>query len=77
MFTMRFGMRATTSDPDSRADLYRAALDMAAWAEARGCLRAVVSEHHASDDGYLPSPVPMAAALAARTTTLPITGRLR
>src|SRR5271165_996084 len=72
MFMMRFGMRADTEDPGARADLYRAALDMAAWAESRGCLSAVVSEHHASDDGYLPSPVPMAAALAARTTTLPI-----
>jgi alkanesulfonate monooxygenase SsuD/methylene tetrahydromethanopterin reductase-like flavin-dependent oxidoreductase (luciferase family) len=72
MFTMRFGMRATMSDADGRADLYRAALDMAAWGEVHGCLSAVVSEHHASDDGYLPSPVPMAAALAARTTTLPI-----
>jgi alkanesulfonate monooxygenase SsuD/methylene tetrahydromethanopterin reductase-like flavin-dependent oxidoreductase (luciferase family) len=70
---MRFGMRAATSDPAVRADLYRCALDMAEWAESRGCLTAVVSEHHGSEDGYLPSPVPMAAAMAARTTTLPIT----
>jgi alkanesulfonate monooxygenase SsuD/methylene tetrahydromethanopterin reductase-like flavin-dependent oxidoreductase (luciferase family) len=32
-----------------------------------------VSEHHASPDGYLPSPLILAAALAARTTTMPIT----
>jgi alkanesulfonate monooxygenase SsuD/methylene tetrahydromethanopterin reductase-like flavin-dependent oxidoreductase (luciferase family) len=72
MFLMRFGMRAATTDPGARADLYRAALDMVEWAETRGCLSAVVSQHHASDDGYLPSPVPMAAAMAARTSTLPI-----
>src|SRR5271157_3055437 len=69
---MRFAMRAATHDPGARSSLYRAALDMAAWAEGRGCLSAVVSEHHTSEDGYLPSPVPMAAAMAARTSTLPI-----
>jgi alkanesulfonate monooxygenase SsuD/methylene tetrahydromethanopterin reductase-like flavin-dependent oxidoreductase (luciferase family) len=72
MFMMRFGMRTAGEDARARADLYRAVLDMAAWAEGRGCLAAVVSEHHRSDDGYLPSPVPLAAALAARTATLPI-----
>ena len=69
---MRFAMRSTTTDPVERADLYSATIDMAAWAEGRGCLAAVVSQHHASEDGYLPSPVPMAAAIATRTTTLPI-----
>jgi alkanesulfonate monooxygenase SsuD/methylene tetrahydromethanopterin reductase-like flavin-dependent oxidoreductase (luciferase family) len=72
MFTMRFAMRAKTSDPRERADLYGALLDMAAWAETRGCLAAVISQHHGVDDGYLPSPVPLAAAIAARTSTLPI-----
>lgn len=73
MFLMRFGMRADTADPRTRSDLYRATLDMCEWAQERGCLTAVVSQHHGSDDGYLPSPVPMAAAIAARTTVLPIT----
>src|SRR5262249_4260344 len=45
----------------------------AAWAESRGCLSAVVCEHHAAEDGYLPSPMLLASAMAARTTTLPIT----
>ncbi len=72
MFMMRFGMRAATSQPDERADLYAATIDMCAWAESRGCVAAVVSQHHAVEDGYLPSPVPLAAAIAARTTQLPI-----
>lgn len=71
MFTMRFAMRAQTSDPAVRADLYAATLDMCAWADQRGGI-AMVSQHHASADGYLPSPVPLAAAIAARTTTMPI-----
>src|SRR3954452_19063838 len=72
MFMMRFDLRA----PDTgapRAELYAAALDMAAWAETRGCLSAVLCEHHTSEDGYLPSPMILASAMAARTTTLPIT----
>jgi alkanesulfonate monooxygenase SsuD/methylene tetrahydromethanopterin reductase-like flavin-dependent oxidoreductase (luciferase family) len=69
---MRFGMRSRTADPLRRADLYAATLDMCAWAEPRGCLTAIFSQHHGVDDGYLPSPVPMAAAVAARTLSLPI-----
>lgn len=71
MFTMRFDLRAPTSGAPA-PELYAAALDMAAWAETRGALAAIVCEHHAMDDGYLPSPLIMASALAARTTTLPI-----
>ena len=73
MFTMRFAMRAETSDAGERAGLYAALLDMCAWAETRGCLAATISEHHGVDDGYLPSPGPLAAAIAGRTSSLPIT----
>jgi alkanesulfonate monooxygenase SsuD/methylene tetrahydromethanopterin reductase-like flavin-dependent oxidoreductase (luciferase family) len=45
---------------------------MAAWGEANGCVAAVVSEHHAAPDGYLPSPLLLASAIAARTRSLPI-----
>jgi len=53
-------------------ELYGAALDMTAWAETRGCVCAVLSEHHASEDGYLPSPMILASAMAGRTSVLPI-----
>jgi alkanesulfonate monooxygenase SsuD/methylene tetrahydromethanopterin reductase-like flavin-dependent oxidoreductase (luciferase family) len=71
MFTLRFDMRA----PDWGApieDLYAAAIDMAAWAEARGAVVAVLSEHHATADRHLPSPLVLASAIAARTETLRI-----
>ncbi len=55
-----------------RDDLYRAALDMTAWAEGAGCPRVVLSEHHGADDGYLPSPFVFGAAVAARTERIRI-----
>src|SRR4051812_35741257 len=68
---MRFDMRAPSFGA-STADLYAAALDMAAFAESRGAITAVVCEHHTMADGYLPSPLVLATAMAARTTSLPI-----
>ena len=50
--------------------LYRAALEQCAWADGRGFGSVTLTEHHATDDGYLPSPVVMASAIAGVTTTL-------
>ena len=72
MFIMRFSMRAAVFEPTRQADLYSATLDMCSWAESRGCPLAVLSQHHGVDDGYLPSPIPLAAAIAARTSSLHI-----
>ena len=72
MFTLRFDMRAPDSSPAKPVDLYRCALEMAEWGESRGAISALVSEHHASPDGYLPSPLVLASAIAGRTKTLPI-----
>ena len=71
MFSLRFDMRAPESGAPLR-ELYSAALEMAAWAEGKGCVSLQVSEHHASPDGYLPAPLVLASALAARTEALPI-----
>jgi alkanesulfonate monooxygenase SsuD/methylene tetrahydromethanopterin reductase-like flavin-dependent oxidoreductase (luciferase family) len=64
-------MRAPATGAPS-PELYAAALDMAAWSESRGCLSALVCEHHSASDGYLPSPMLLASAMAARTSSLPI-----
>src|SRR5262249_12472514 len=71
MFTLRFDMRA----PDwagPAADRYGAAIDMCAWAETRGAVLAVLSEHHGAADGHLPAPLMLASAIAARTRRLAI-----
>lgn len=69
MFTIRFDMRTPATGAPTTA-LYGAALDMCAWAETRGGVLAVVSEHHGTEDGHLPSPLILASAIAARTSTL-------
>lgn len=70
-FMIRFDLRAPQPGTAPR-DLYACALEMGSWAEQHGFMSLAVSEHHASDDGYLPSPLVFASALAARTTTIPI-----
>ncbi len=64
--TLSFDMRAPGfgAAPD---ELYAAALDQAAWADVVGFDALMLNEHHASPDGYLPSPVVLASAMAART----------
>src|SRR3954470_10506291 len=71
MFLMRFDMRAPELGA-STAELYAAALEMAGFAETRGAIAAAICEHHTMAGGYLPSPLVLATAMAARTTTLPI-----
>src|SRR5271156_7084309 len=71
MFTLRFDMRAPAWGAPA-ADLYAAAVDMCAWAETRGAIVAVLSEHHGAADGHLPTPLILASAIAARTKQLAI-----
>jgi len=64
--TLSYDMRA----PDFGApasDLYAAALDQAVWADELGFHCVGLGEHHASPDGYNPSPLVLAAAMGART----------
>jgi alkanesulfonate monooxygenase SsuD/methylene tetrahydromethanopterin reductase-like flavin-dependent oxidoreductase (luciferase family) len=72
MFSMRFDMRAPATGAPA-TQLYVAAVEMCAWAETRGCLAAVLCEHHGSEDGYLPTPLVLASAIAAHTQRLAIT----
>ena len=72
--SLPFGLRFDFRNPDfahtTPAERYQAGVEMAEWADRLGCFTIVVSEHHGSPDGYLPSPLPMIAAMAARTTNV-------
>ena len=69
-FALRFDFRNPAMAGTTMADRYAAALDMAEWADGLGCMSIGISEHHGSPDGYLPSPVPLVAAMAARTAAV-------
>lgn len=74
---MRFGYGLITcqrhpDDARSDVDLYREALDLAEEAEAWGFDSVWTSEHHFQDDAYMPSVLPLSAAIAARTTRIHI-----
>jgi alkanesulfonate monooxygenase SsuD/methylene tetrahydromethanopterin reductase-like flavin-dependent oxidoreductase (luciferase family) len=52
--------------------LYRENLEQIAWAEELGYESVWLSEHHVTDEGYLPSVFAMLAAVAERTTKMRI-----
>ena len=72
LFILRFDLRNPAFAGVDLADRYQATLEMAEWADQRGALAISLSEHHGSEDGYLPSPLTFAAAVAARTTNMAI-----
>jgi alkanesulfonate monooxygenase SsuD/methylene tetrahydromethanopterin reductase-like flavin-dependent oxidoreductase (luciferase family) len=64
--SLTYDMRA----PDFGApavDLYPATLEQCAWADRLGFDAVALLEHHASVDGYLPSPIVLGSAVAAVT----------
>jgi alkanesulfonate monooxygenase SsuD/methylene tetrahydromethanopterin reductase-like flavin-dependent oxidoreductase (luciferase family) len=67
-WSMRFDMRMPDFLTASAADHYRGALDLSSYAEAHGCTSIMVSEHHLSEDGYLPDALTLATAIAAVTS---------
>lgn len=67
-----FDLRAPAFSSARIEDLYAAALDMAEHADERGLDAITISEHHGAEDGFLPSPLILAAAIAGRTKRIRI-----
>lgn len=69
---VRFDLRSPSSSPARTDALYAASLDMARHADEHGLDAITLSEHHGAEDGFLPSPLVLAAAMAGRTTRIRI-----
>src|SRR5437016_4828981 len=65
--SMRHEFRAPAFAPASSQEIYATALEQFAWADEHGFDSLVLSEHHGVDDGWMPAPLTMAAAVLART----------
>lgn len=72
MLGLRFDLRVPDFASTTHAAQYKAALDMAEWADRVGLDVLVLSEHHGAPDGYLPAPLTLAAAMLGRTPRIPV-----
>jgi alkanesulfonate monooxygenase SsuD/methylene tetrahydromethanopterin reductase-like flavin-dependent oxidoreductase (luciferase family) len=70
LFGLRYDFRCPPIGKASQAELYQTALEQCEWADRLGFATVTLSEHHGSPDGYLPSPMVFAAAIASRTKNL-------
>jgi alkanesulfonate monooxygenase SsuD/methylene tetrahydromethanopterin reductase-like flavin-dependent oxidoreductase (luciferase family) len=69
---LRLNMTGLYTDPAEGAARYRAAVDMAVYAEQQGFDVVSLEEHHCADNGWLASPLTLAAMIAARTERIRI-----
>jgi alkanesulfonate monooxygenase SsuD/methylene tetrahydromethanopterin reductase-like flavin-dependent oxidoreductase (luciferase family) len=69
---LRFDMRSAPHSPEIPASRYRAAIDMACWADDNLINVVGLSEHHDSGDGFLSAPLQLAGMMAARTSRVRI-----
>src|SRR6266704_3554479 len=72
MIGLRYDLRAPSFGSATHAELYAACLEQCAWAGRLGLDFVGLSEHHGVDDGYLPAPLTLAAAIAGRTQRIRI-----
>jgi alkanesulfonate monooxygenase SsuD/methylene tetrahydromethanopterin reductase-like flavin-dependent oxidoreductase (luciferase family) len=70
VFQLRFDLRVPPFAATTHEQLYREAMDMVEWADDRGFMGIVVSEHHGVEDGYMSSPLTLAAGMLGRTRRL-------
>jgi len=69
---IRFDLRIPSFSSVTPAEQYAACLEECGFADEHGLDFIVFSEHHGVDDGFLPSPVTLAAAVAGRTRRIGI-----
>jgi alkanesulfonate monooxygenase SsuD/methylene tetrahydromethanopterin reductase-like flavin-dependent oxidoreductase (luciferase family) len=65
-------MRVPGKSPEQIAAQYRCAIEMAQYLDRKGGFSIAVSEHHCSEDGYIPAPLMLASSMAAVTENIGI-----
>lgn len=69
---MRYDLRVPPFATVTHAQQYAACLEQCAWADTHGIDAVTLAEHHGSEDGYLPAPMTLAAAVAGATKRMSI-----
>lgn len=72
MKVIRFDLRRPLGSTLSATDQYAACIEHVRWAERVGFDIVTLSEHHGTEDGYMPAPLTVATAVAAITTRMSI-----
>ncbi|MGW5866876.1 LLM class flavin-dependent oxidoreductase [Streptomyces sp. NPDC055239] len=70
---VRFNLVEPDATPTSLSDRYKAALEMAAYADDRGISTVQTEEHHGVDNNWLPSPFTFAGAVFGATRRIAVT----
>lgn len=70
---VRFNLVEPGATPASLSARYRAALDMAAYADEHGITTVQTEEHHGVDNNWLPSPFAFAGAVFGATRRIAVT----
>lgn len=70
---VRFNLADPAATPKTLAARYRAALEMAAYADGHGVDTVQTEEHHGAGDNWLPSPLTFAGAVLGATRRIAVT----
>jgi alkanesulfonate monooxygenase SsuD/methylene tetrahydromethanopterin reductase-like flavin-dependent oxidoreductase (luciferase family) len=70
-FGLRYDLRRLADGP-SHAELYAACIEQCAWGDRLGFSTIMISEHHIAPSGYMPAPIVLGGAIAARTRNVRI-----
>ncbi|MBT2491060.1 LLM class flavin-dependent oxidoreductase [Streptomyces sp. ISL-96] len=70
---VRFNLVDPDATPDTHAARYRAALEMATYADDRGIGTVQTEEHHGTANGWLPSPFVFAGSVLGATRRITVT----
>ncbi|MYI36173.1 MAG: LLM class flavin-dependent oxidoreductase, partial [Acidimicrobiaceae bacterium] len=71
-FELRYALRQPESKGDDFQPRYEACVAQCAWGDRLGFSSVMISEHHGSPDGYMPSPMVVGGAIAAATQRMRI-----